>query len=132
MIIDSSALLAILLGEEDRQAHLDALAAAPQRRMSAATYVEIGIVVDSRRDAVLGRGLDELLREFSVTIEAVSPEQADAARAAHRDFGRGTGHPAKLNFGDCFSYALAATRGEPLLFTGDDFTHTDVRRVHAP
>ena len=94
--------------------------------MSAATFVEACIVVDANRDPVLSRRLDDLLRVAGVVVEPVTREQADIARAAYRDFGRGSGHPAGLNFGDCFSYALARVTAEPLLFKGDDFSHTDV------
>ncbi len=95
--------------------------------MSAANYLESGIVTDRADDPRLGRKLDALLVEAAITIEPVTPEQARIARAAHRDFGRGSGSPARLNFGDCFAYALAIDRNEPLLYKGDDFGHTDVR-----
>jgi ribonuclease VapC len=126
VIIDTSALVAILRGEPDADAYLVALDAARAPRLSAATYVEAGIVVDANRDPVLSRRLDELLRVAGVAVEPVTREQADIARAAYRDFGRGSGHPAGLNFGDCFSYALARSTGEPLLFKGDDFSRTDI------
>ena len=126
MIVDTSALVAVLRGEPDADAYLVALDAARAPRMSAATFVEACIVVDANRDPVLSRRLDDLLRVAGVIVEPVTREQADVARAAYRDFGKGSGHPAGLNFGDCFSYALARVTDEPLLFKGDDFSHTDV------
>ena len=95
--------------------------------MSAVNFVEVAIVIDRRGDPVVSRRLDDLIREASITIEPVTVAQAHLARAAHRDFGRGSGHRARLNLGDCFAYALARTTGEPLLHKGDDFGHTDVR-----
>lgn len=95
--------------------------------MSAATYVELGLVVDGRHDPVLSRGLDDLLGDLGINVVDLTVTQARIARDAQRDFGRGSGHPAKLNYGDCFSYALAKDTGEPLLWKGDDFGHTDVR-----
>ena len=94
--------------------------------MSAATYLETCVLVDANRDPVLSRRLDDLLAVGGVSIEPVTKEQADIARAAFRDYGKGSGHRAGLNFGDCFSYALARATGEPLLYEGDDFSHTDV------
>ena len=95
--------------------------------MSAATYLELSIVIDSRNDPAMSREVDDFLERFSVIIEPVTPDQARIARQAYRDYGRGSGHPANLNFGDCFSYALARTMREPILFKGDDFIHTDLR-----
>ena len=94
--------------------------------MSAANYLEAGIVVDANRNPLLSRRLDDLIAQTEIEVEAVTPQQADIARAAYRDFGKGSGHPAGLNFGDCFAYALAKSMREPLLFKGDDFSHTDV------
>ena len=127
MIVDSSSIVAIMLSEPDAADHLAALTAAKSPRMSAATYVETGIVADSSRNAADGRRLDALLREARVIIEPVTETQALIARQAYRDFGRGSGHPAGLNLGDCFAYALAKDLGEPLLYKGDDFARTDVR-----
>jgi ribonuclease VapC len=127
VIVDSSAIVAIATGEPDTDALMRAIAFAPSRRMSAATYVESGIVLDGRRDALLSRTLDELLSQLDITIAPVTDHQALIAREAYRDFGPGSGHPAQLNFGDCFSYALAKDSGEELLFKGDDFIHTDIR-----
>lgn len=124
---DTSALVAVLRGEDDADDHLEALASAAVNRISAATLVETTAVVDGPRDPVISRRLDELLALYDVTVEPITAAQAALARAAYRGYGRGSGHPAKLNLGDCFSYALARVTGEPLLFTGDDFTATDLR-----
>jgi ribonuclease VapC len=126
MIIDTSAVLAILRDEPEAHACAEILQRATSRRLSAVSFVETAAVIDSGRDPVASRGVDDLLREAHIIIEPVTEEQARVAREAYRDFGRGSGHPAKLNFGDCFSYALAKVRGEPLLFKGNDFIHTDV------
>ena len=128
MIVDASVLIAILRGEPDARSFTDAIEAASRRRISAATFVEAAAVVDDNRDPVLSRRFDELIKDAQLVIEPVTEAQAHIARAAYRDFGKGSGHPAKLNFGDCFAYALAAERGEPLLFTGGDFDKTDVFR----
>lgn len=98
-------------------------------QLSAANYVECALVVDSRRNAAVSRHLDLLLQSEGIAVAPISEAQAHLARQAHRDFGRGMGHPARLNFGDCFAYALAVESGEQLLFKGDDFIHTDVRRA---
>jgi ribonuclease VapC len=130
MVLDTSVLVAILRAEPDADSLASAIARASIRRISAATYVEVGAVIDGSRDPVASRRLDELLAAMDAVIEAVTPDQAKIARAAYRDFGRGSGHPAGLNYGDCFSYALARALGEPLLFKGDDFLHTDVMPAH--
>lgn len=127
MIIDTSALLAILRDEPEAAACAQAIEDATGRRISAGTLLEAAIVIDASGDPVASRRLDELLNVAHVVIEAVTAEHAQLGRAAYRDFGRGSGHPAQLNFGDCFAYALARATGEPLLFKGLDFTHTDVR-----
>lgn len=126
MIIDTSALIVILRHEDDAERFAAAIERARTRRISAATYVELGAVIDGARDPVVSRRLDELLDAASIVIEQVTAEQARIAREAYRDFGRGSGHAARLNFGDCFAYALAKAIGEPLLFKGDDFAKTDV------
>jgi len=95
--------------------------------MSAASYLEAAIVVDGNRIPLVSRRLDDLIRDASIVIEPVTETQARIAREAYRDFGKGSGHPAQLNFGDCFAYALARDRGEPLLFKGDDFSNTDLK-----
>ena len=126
MIVDTSAVVAILRNEPDADRYLDALAAAVSPRISAGTYLETAIVVDGNRDPVLSRRLDELLVEAGITIDPVTREQAETARQAYRDFGKGSKHPAGLNFGDCFAYALARVTAEPLLYKGDDFGATDL------
>lgn len=126
MIVDTSAIIAILRAEPDAEVFARALAAAGSASISAATYVELGAVVDGARDPVVSRRLDELLTRAKVQIVPLTADQARIARRAYQDFGRGSGHPARLNFGDCLSYALARDRDEPLLFKGDDFPHTDV------
>lgn len=127
MIVDTSALIAVLTGEPDRDALLEAVTAADERAMSAASYLEAAIVVDALGDPVKSRRLDELLAALDIAVVDVTAEQARVARAAYRDFGKGSGHPARLNFGDLFAYALATDTGQPLLFKGGDFGHTDVR-----
>src|SRR5215475_5273348 len=129
MIIDTSALIAILRDEPEAAACAEAIEAAPHRRISAANFVEAAIVIDSSRDPVASRRFDDLVKEAQLVIEPVDEVQARIAREAYRDFGRGSGHPARLNFGDCFAYALARVTGEPLLFKGDDFSHTDIAPV---
>ena len=129
MIVDSSALLAILRNEPEARACSLAIEGAAVRRLSSANFVEAAVVVDGSRNPVLSRRFDDLLTEAGIVIEPVTPEQARIAREAYRDFGKGSGHPARLNFGDCFAYALAKATGEPLLFKGADFTHTDVKRA---
>ena len=127
MIIDTSALAAIMFDERDARDYADAMAHSHVNRMSAATFLEAGIVVDSRRDPVASAQLDELLANNSIIIEPITEKQAALARQAYRDYGRGSGHAAALNFGDCFSYALAKDLGETLLFKGEDFGLTDIR-----
>jgi ribonuclease VapC len=129
MSVDTSALIAILRGEPEARAFAIAIANADHRRLSAANYLEAAIVIDGSRDPIASRRFDDLLREAAIGIEPVTAEQAKVAREAYRDFGRGTGHAARLNFGDCFAYALAKTTGEPLLFKGDDFLHAGIPRV---
>lgn len=127
MIIDTSALIAILHEEADAELFVDALARAARCRISAGTMLEASIIADRSRDPIRSRAFDSIIAEARVEIEPVTAEHAAIARAAYRDFGRGSGHPARLNFGDCFAYALATVTREPLLYKGDDFGHTDVR-----
>jgi ribonuclease VapC len=127
MSIDSSAIVAILRQEVAAELYANAIEAADHCRISAANYLEASIVIDSSRDSILSRKLDDLIVVGSINIDPVTEVQARLAREAYRDFGRGSGHPAQLNFGNCFAYALAKAIGEPLLFKGDDFTHTDVK-----
>jgi ribonuclease VapC len=126
MIIDTSAVIAILRAEPDAATYATAIEQATVRRLSAANFVEAAAVIDGSRDPVASRKLDDLLAEAEISIAPVTAAQAHLARSAYRDFGKGSGHPARLNFGDCFAYALAKESGEPLLFKGDDFTHTDI------
>jgi ribonuclease VapC len=126
MIVDTSALIAILRDEPEARAFAMAIADADHPRISAANYLEAAIVIDGSRDPIASRRFDDLLREAAIGIEPVTAEQAKVAREAYRDFGRGSGHAARLNFGDCFAYALAKTAGEPLLFKGDDFLHAGI------
>jgi len=127
MIVDSSAMVAVIKRDPDWEKFANAMDAAGTLHISAASYLETAVVVDSLRDAVHSAKLDDLLLDMEMTIEPVTAEQARIARQAYRDYGRGSGSAAKLNFGDCFSYALARVKREPLLFKGDDFVHTDVR-----
>lgn len=127
MIVDTSALIAILRAEPDAGRFAAALASTDEpKRISAASYLEAAIVIDAGRDPVASGLLDELIARAGIVIEPVTADQARTARAAYRDYGKGGGHPAGLNFGDCFAYALAKARGEPLLFKGEDFARTDV------
>jgi ribonuclease VapC len=125
VIVDTSALIAILAREPGFEILDDAITRAPTCRLSAAGFVETSIVLESRGGADARRFLESLLRRAAVSIEPVTAEQALLAREAYSDYGKGR-HPARLNFGDCFSYALAKATGESLLFTGDDFSKTDV------
>jgi ribonuclease VapC len=126
VIVDSSAIVAIIHAEADAARFADALAGARRPMMSAVNYVESAVVVDARRDPVTIRRFDELMRSTGIETVAVTAEQAMIARQAYRDFGRGSGSPARLNFGDCFAYALASATGQPLLYKGNDFIHTDL------
>jgi ribonuclease VapC len=131
MIVDSSALIAILRREPEQAAFSALLENAAEVRISAATYFETSIVIDSQRNPAASRMLDDLIERAKIVIEPFTPEQARIAREAYRDYGRGSGHAANLNFGDCFSYALAREKREPILFKGDDFIHTDLRPATA-
>ena len=125
MIVDTSAVVAILFDEEDAKRYDGAIAEAPRRRMSVVNFLEAAIVVEGRSGAAAGLELDAYLEESGIELAPVTSDHAEAARRAWRRFGKGN-HPAGLNFGDCFAYALAATRGEPLLFKGRDFALTDI------
>jgi ribonuclease VapC len=127
LIIDSSAVIAVLRKEDDHLHYRQAIAESRECRMSTATYLETAIIADRDHSPLLSREFDRVITAMEVELVPVSAEQAQIARAAYRDFGRGSGHPARLNMGDCFGYALAIDRGEPLLYKGDDFSHTDVR-----
>jgi ribonuclease VapC len=127
MIVDTSALIAILKNEPEAEAFSQAIEAAKIVRISAASYLETHIVVDGYKNPILKARLEEIFENPGIQVEPVTFEQAKIARMAYRDFGKGSGHPANLNFGDCFSYALARDKREPMLWKGDDFGHTDLR-----
>ena len=125
MIVDSSALLAILFNESDAETYARAITQADACRISAATFVEVAIVIEAQTKASGSRQFDAFFRRAGIVIEPVTEEQAHIARQAYTDFGKGR-HRAGLNFGDCFAYALAKTAGETLLFKGEDFRKTDI------
>ena len=126
MIVDSSALIAVVNRESDAERYEEAMLAAPDCRMSVANILEACMVVEGRGGVAAGHELDIVLAQAGIEAVPVTLEQMEAARQAWRRFGRGN-HPAALNFGDCFAYALARVTGEPLLFKGDDFPQTDIR-----
>jgi ribonuclease VapC len=126
VIVDTSALVAILRAEPEAAGCAAAIEAAVSRRISAANWLETAIVIDGTRDPIASRRFDDLVAEAALVVEPVTDAQVRIAREAYRDFGRGSGHPARLNYGDCFAYALARATGEPLLFKGDDFACTDI------
>lgn len=125
MILDTSAIIAILQGEPEAAQFAELIESAPRVHISAATALEASIVLGRSRQHLL----DAFLTTAGAVVEAVDAEQLAIARGAHSRFGRGSGSPARLNYGDCFSYALAKALDAPLLFTGEDFVHTDVRLV---
>ena len=125
MIIDTSAILAVLFQEAEADHFMSTIAAASSRRISVATLLETTIVIESRSGPAATHELDAFLRRAQIELEPVTPDQAETARQAWRRFGKGN-HPARLNFGDCFSYALAFAKQEPLLFKGRDFELTDI------
>ena len=125
MTLDSSAIVAVLRAEKDAAEYAKAVESAAKCRISAVNYVEAAVVIDNSRDPVASRRFDDFFRASRIAVEVVTPKQAELARQAYRDFGKGR-HKAGLNFGDCFAYALAKEVDEPLLFKGDDFRHTDI------
>ena len=129
MVIDTSALLAILFDEEDASLYARAIAEGAVRYLSAASWLEASIVIEARYGLPGGQALDQLVQTAEIHIEPVTFEQIKVAREAYRRFGKGRGHAAGLNYGDCFAYALAKIMGEPLLFKGDDFRYTDIGSV---
>jgi ribonuclease VapC len=129
MVIDTSALAAIFFHEPEREAFRNAIVAASSRLISAATVLEAGMVIEGRRGGGAGREFDLFVVRTQMKIVPIDAELADLARSAWRKYGKGR-HPAGLNFGDCFSYALAKATGEPLLAKGTDFGKTDVL-IHA-
>jgi ribonuclease VapC len=125
MVIDTSAAVAVLLNEPDAERYRIAIEEDPVRLMSAASVLETSMVVEARAGEAAGRELDLMLHKARVQIVAVDAGQVEIARQAFRTYGRGR-HPAKLNFGDCFAYALSKSSGEPLLFKGQDYSLTDI------
>lgn len=128
MIIDTSAILAILLGEQEDFKFIEAISRDPKRLISAGTALELMLVIEARKGEIGGRELDLFLHRAKIDIVPFDSEQLEIARTAWRRFGKGR-HPAGLNFGDCFAYALAKISGEPLLFKGNDFSQTDISIV---
>ena len=127
MIIDASALLAVLLREPEKQRFRELIALAAEPVISPVNFLEAAVRADALGDAE-SKGLDRLIETSGIAIVQVTPQQARLAREAYQRYGK-RNHPAKLNLGDCFAYALAKARGEPLLFKGDDFRLTDVEAV---
>jgi len=125
VIVDTSAIVAVLFDESDARAYAEAISRSESCRMSAATFVETALVVEAQTKNNGGRQLDAFIRRASIGIEPVTVEHAHLARQAFLDFGKGR-HPAGLNYGDCFSYALSKATREPLLFKGNDFAKTDL------
>src|SRR5580692_996020 len=125
MIVDTSAVIAVLFEESDADIYANAIAQAAECRMSAATFVEISIVIEAQTKGSGSRQLDAFIRRADIVIEPVTEEQAHLARQAYTDFGKGR-HSAGLDYGDCFSYALAKATGQALLFKGKDFAKTDL------
>lgn len=132
MIVDTSALVAIIRLEPDGQAYERLIASAPALRLSAASLLELSVVIDGFRDPAMSGALDAILATSGVVIAPFTAQQAAIARDAYRRFGKRSGHPARLNMGDCFAYALARDLGEPLLFKGGDFALTDIEIVATP
>jgi ribonuclease VapC len=128
MVIDTSALIAILFGEPEALSFTRAVAKEPRKLISAFNALETGIVVEAKKGEAGGRELDLLLHRAQIEIVAMNADQAELARTAWRKYGKGN-HPAGLNIGDCCAYALAKYSGEPLLFKGNDFSQTDIRPV---
>ncbi len=125
MIVDTSAIMAIVLNEEDSEYFLREISRASPCRMSVGTWIELGVVVQ-RRYPQRADAVEKFTGRAGLILEPVSVEHAEIARTAFAEFGQNSGHRARLNFGDCFAYALAKATGEPLLFKGDDFVHTDI------
>ena len=125
MILDSSSLIAILASEPDSELYVQAISSAPRCRISAGSFIELSIVLESQFPIEVQQQCEALFRRVGIEIEPVTAGQAYLARQAFHDFGKGR-HPAGLNFGDCFAYALAKDTGEPLLFKGNDFKRTDI------
>ncbi len=129
MIIDTSAVLAVLLGEPEQADFVRLITQADRIGLSAGSWIELAAVSTRRYRGKLDPALNAFLTRFQVIIEPVTQEQARVGQAAYRQFGIGSGHKAGLNFGDCFPYALAKVTQAPLLFKGDDFAHTDLEKA---
>ena len=129
MIIDTSAIVAMLQLEPEATAMLKLLSPRKDSKMSAGNYLECGIVIDKTKNAAASADMDALINTLNIEVVPVTHEHAKLARQAYRDFGKGSGHKAQLNFGDCFAYALAMQRGDALLYKGDDFAHAGLARV---
>ena len=127
MIVDSSVIAAICLGEPDAESFLDLLLDTRPLDVGAAAFAEAGVVIDARQPG----SLDRFLNALDIEVVPFDIEQASIAREAYQQFGKGSGHQAQLNFGDCLSYATAVALERPLLFKGGDFPHTDVPRIDA-
>jgi ribonuclease VapC len=127
MVIDSSALIAILKNESDAARFARTLELSEFNCISTATWLECFVVLERFKDPKLIAEFEQILLDAEVKVEPFTIDQARIARQAYRDYGRGSGHRASLNFGDCFAYALARDKREPLLYKGDDFAHTDLR-----
>lgn len=126
MIVDTSAIVCVHEGETEARRYLEVMLEAPILQISAGTLLETSLVLDAREPLRSSRRLDRLVTDLRLEVVPVDADHVTVARAAYRDYGKGSGHPAGLNFGDCFAYALATLTGEPLLFRGQDFGHTDV------
>jgi ribonuclease VapC len=126
MVLDTSALMAIFFGEPEAEHFIDLISQDSKRLLSAGTVLELMIVIESRKGEIAGRDLDLFLHRANIDIVPFDAEQAELARVAWRRYGKGNGHAAQLNFGDCFAYALSKISAEPLLFKGNDFKQTDV------
>lgn len=129
MIVDTSAIVAMLQLEPEATAMLKLLSPRRDSKISAGNYLECGIVIDRAKDAAASADLDALINTLKIEIVPVTQDHVKIARQAYRDFGKWSGHKARLNFGDCFAYALAMERGEKLLFKGDDFAHAGLVRL---
>jgi ribonuclease VapC len=127
MIVDSSALVAIVREEKEHSEFREIILSTPSPMMSAGNYLETCIVIDGEKNATTSQKLDQVIQYFGIEVIAVTEAQAKIARIAYATYGKGSGHPAQLNFGDCFAYALAMDTGQALLFKGDDFAKTDVK-----
>lgn len=127
MIVDTSAIVCVHEGEPEARQYLDLMLDASSVRISAGTLLETSLVLDARQPLRSSRRLDRLVADLRLEVVPVDERHVTIARTAYRDYGKGSGHPAQLNFGDCFAYALATLTGDVLLFKGQDFSHTDVQ-----